>query len=88
MASFLAIHMRTLGHTTFATTFCRRQGCLIISTSPGLRLQAAFRTCHFSTMSSNDFRLPSNVQPIHYDLTIKTDLKKEMFEGLVKIRRV
>ncbi|KAG9318425.1 peptidase family M1-domain-containing protein [Chiua virens] len=37
-------------------------------------------------MSNNDFRLPLNVQPTHYDLTIKTDLKKEIFEGLVKIK--
>ncbi|KAI9464657.1 leucyl aminopeptidase [Boletus coccyginus] len=37
-------------------------------------------------MSSSDFRLPSIVQPSHYDLTIKTDLKREIFEGLVKIR--
>ncbi|KAG8217462.1 hypothetical protein J3R82DRAFT_5607 [Butyriboletus roseoflavus] len=80
--------MRTLGHTTFASTFYRRQlvrSLQIIHTSPRL---AAFRTCRFSTMSSSDFRLPSNVQPTHYDLTIKTDLKKEIFEGLVKIRRV
>ena len=38
-------------------------------------------------MSTSDFRLPSNVQPTHYDLTIKTDLKKEIFEGIVKIRQ-
>ncbi|KAF8841202.1 hypothetical protein BDN67DRAFT_902084 [Paxillus ammoniavirescens] len=34
---------------------------------------------------TGDFRLPLDVKPIHYDLTVKTDLKHETFEGLVKI---
>ncbi|KIJ69473.1 hypothetical protein HYDPIDRAFT_24310 [Hydnomerulius pinastri MD-312] len=34
---------------------------------------------------AGDFRLPLAVKPTHYDLTVKTDLKQEIFEGLVKI---
>ncbi|KAF9227990.1 leucyl aminopeptidase [Gyrodon lividus] len=33
----------------------------------------------------SDFRLPLDVKPTHYDLTVKTDLEQETFEGLVKI---
>ncbi|KDR73439.1 hypothetical protein GALMADRAFT_72189 [Galerina marginata CBS 339.88] len=32
-----------------------------------------------------DHRLPTNVKPTHYDITIKTDLKKLTFQGLVKV---
>ncbi|KAJ8087904.1 Aminopeptidase 2 mitochondrial [Marasmius tenuissimus] len=39
-----------------------------------------------SSNSAQDSRLPTNVKPIHYDLTIRTDLQKLAFEGLVKIR--
>ncbi|KAF9246581.1 hypothetical protein BU15DRAFT_39568 [Melanogaster broomeanus] len=34
---------------------------------------------------TSDFRLPLDVKPTHYDLTVKTDLEQETFEGLVKI---
>ncbi|KIK95297.1 hypothetical protein PAXRUDRAFT_140992 [Paxillus rubicundulus Ve08.2h10] len=34
---------------------------------------------------TSDFRLPLDVKPTHYDLTVKTDLRRETFEGLVKI---
>ncbi|KAL7413267.1 putative AAP1-alanine/arginine aminopeptidase [Mrakia frigida] len=32
-------------------------------------------------MPDNDYRLPINVKPIHYDLTFKTSLTKKSFEG-------
>ncbi|KZV77286.1 hypothetical protein PENSPDRAFT_568462 [Peniophora sp. CONT] len=35
--------------------------------------------------ASEAFRLPTNVKPTHYDLTIRTDLEKEAFSGAVKI---
>ncbi|KAI0318713.1 peptidase family M1-domain-containing protein [Amylostereum chailletii] len=31
------------------------------------------------------YRLPTDVLPTHYDLTLRTDLEKEAFEGVVKI---
>ncbi|KAG1756159.1 hypothetical protein EDD22DRAFT_981551 [Suillus occidentalis] len=34
---------------------------------------------------SGDFRLPLDVKPTHYDVTIKTDLENSLFEGVVKI---
>lgn len=34
----------------------------------------------------NPYRLPSDVKPIHYDLTVKTDLEELIFQGYVKIR--
>lgn len=34
---------------------------------------------------SADFRLPLDVKPTHYDVTIKTDLENSIFEGVVKI---
>lgn len=76
--------LRALGHTTFAGSIFSRRTTLISQRLPGR--PTALRI--FSTMSSSGFRLPSNVQPTDYDLTIKTDLQKETFEGLVKIRQV
>lgn len=41
------------------------------------------------TMSSekavDHYRLPTDLRPRHYDLTIRTDLEKEKFSGFVKI---
>jgi aminopeptidase 2 len=33
----------------------------------------------------DNYRLPTDVRPTHYDLTIRTDLEKEKFAGFVKI---
>ena len=38
--------------------------------------------------SYSDSRLPTNVKPMHYDLTVRTDLQEFVFEGLVKVRYV
>lgn len=78
------------GRTALATRtfyYCRQHLSSISYTPPQTQLLGKLAP-RFSTMSSSDFRLPTNVQPTHYDLTIKTDLKEEIFEGLVKIRRV
>ncbi|KAI0064924.1 leucyl aminopeptidase [Artomyces pyxidatus] len=34
---------------------------------------------------SDAYRLPTDVRPKHYDITVRTDLVKETFEGVVKI---
>jgi hypothetical protein len=33
--------------------------------------------------SPTEFRLPTDVRPTHYDLTIRTDLEKQTFDGFV-----
>ncbi|KAF9463935.1 leucyl aminopeptidase [Collybia nuda] len=38
-----------------------------------------------TTGTSNEYRLPINTKPTHYDLIIRTDLEKLQFEGFVKI---
>ncbi|KIL68636.1 hypothetical protein M378DRAFT_71638 [Amanita muscaria Koide BX008] len=35
--------------------------------------------------TQNQYRLPGDVKPTHYDVTIRTDLKKLEFQGFVKI---
>ncbi|KAK7463560.1 Aminopeptidase 2 mitochondrial [Stygiomarasmius scandens] len=34
---------------------------------------------------ASEYRLPTNVKPSHYDLTIRTDLDNSIFDGVVKI---
>jgi len=42
----------------------------------------------FATMSTDTdkYRLPTNVRPTHYDLTIRTDLEDLSFDAVVKIK--
>ncbi|KAJ3574305.1 hypothetical protein NP233_g1859 [Leucocoprinus birnbaumii] len=35
--------------------------------------------------ASDQYRLPTDVKPVHYDVTIKTDLENQIFEGFVRI---
>ncbi|KAJ7582802.1 leucyl aminopeptidase [Mycena floridula] len=49
------------------------------------RLFTAKFTTSRMTLSESEYRLPTHVKPQHYDLTIKTDLEKLEFQGLVKI---
>jgi hypothetical protein len=34
----------------------------------------------------NHYRLPTDVKAVHYDITIKTDLKDLTFDGIAKVR--
>jgi hypothetical protein len=34
------------------------------------------------------FRLPTDVKPVHYDITFRTDLVKETFDGFVVAQSV
>lgn len=36
----------------------------------------------------DEYRLPLNVKPTHYDVTIRTDLEKLTFDGFVNIEYV
>ncbi|KAH0584288.1 hypothetical protein H2248_009835 [Termitomyces sp. 'cryptogamus'] len=38
-----------------------------------------------ASKSNDEYRLPTDVKPLHYDVTIKTDLEKLEFEGFVNI---
>ncbi|KAL0066570.1 Aminopeptidase 2 mitochondrial [Marasmius tenuissimus] len=38
-----------------------------------------------STTTASEHRLPTNVKPTHYDISIRTDLDKLTFDGFVKI---
>jgi hypothetical protein len=43
---------------------------------------------NMSEKALDHYRLPTDVRPRHYDLTIRTDLEKERFAGFVKIECV
>lgn len=55
-----------------------------------LAVSAASTTRSYSMVKmtgvpSDDFRLPLDVKPKHYDLTIKTDLSRDVYEGVVNV---
>ena len=35
-----------------------------------------------------DYRLPTNVKPTHYDLTVRTDITAAKFDGIVTVQYV
>ena len=39
-------------------------------------------------VGADEHRLPLNVKPVHYDLTVRTDLEKLTFDGSVVIEYV
>jgi hypothetical protein len=41
-----------------------------------------------TTKPLEDYRLPLDVKPTHYDVTVRTDLEKLSFDGFVKIEYV
>ena len=48
----------------------------------------ARRTMSTAAAEDSKFRLPTNVRPTHYDVTVQTDLEKLTFSGFVKIKCV
>ena len=52
----------------------------------------SLRRAHIVSMSgdtsetSDSFRLPTNVKPTHYEVTIRTDLEKLVFDGFVRVQ--
>ncbi|KAF9562157.1 leucyl aminopeptidase [Agrocybe pediades] len=36
-------------------------------------------------VDADQYRLPTNVKPTHYDITVKTDLEEHTFQGFVKV---
>ncbi|KAH9942750.1 peptidase family M1-domain-containing protein [Amylocystis lapponica] len=45
----------------------------------------AIRRISMSAHAQDSYRLPTDVKPTHYDLTIRTDLETLTFDGIVKI---
>ena len=41
-----------------------------------------------SSFSHSEYRLPPNVKPTHYGLTIRTNLENQTFDGFVDIEYV
>lgn len=39
-----------------------------------------------STITPDQYRLPLDVKPTHYEVTVKTDLEKLTFNGFVNIQ--
>ena len=52
----------------------------------------SLRSAHLVSMSgdtsetSDSYRLPTNVKPTHYEVTIRTDLEKLVFDGFVRVQ--
>jgi hypothetical protein len=49
------------------------------------RVSAPFNMEDISASEAEQFRLPTDVRPTHYDITIRTDLEKLSFEGFASI---
>lgn len=63
----------------------------ILLSSPRSASSIYLKVANMSTSAApveDPYRLPTNVKPIHYDITIKTDLESLTFQGLVKVRYV
>ncbi|KAJ4488175.1 leucyl aminopeptidase [Lentinula aciculospora] len=71
------------------TVACATLGFRPSSSPHDLRNISSIRTATMSTIASESpaskFRLPTNVKPTHYDLTIRTDLDKLTFDGTVTV---
>lgn len=77
---------------------CSRRPCPTHQTSSFLQAHTASRFCsthRLVSMSggavsgtptdSTQFRLPTDLKPTHYDLTVRTDLESSKFDGFVEV---
>lgn len=60
--------------------FPQRRSCFTHS-----RMSAGAPT---TTKDPSEYRLPTNVKPTHYDVTVRTDLDKLKFDGFVTVQYV
>lgn len=67
---------------------CRLSQLGPISALPSPQLRHC-SSAHMSSLAKpgapDEYRLPTNVKPVHYNVTIKTDLEDQTFEGFVRI---
>lgn len=70
---------------------CRLSHRRLISVFPSCQLRHC-SSVHMASLTTpgtpDEYRLPTNVKPAHYDVTIKTDLENQTFEGFVRIECV
>lgn len=78
---------RMRSNLSFETHSARRLGL-----SPRLSLNSSRPCSSTALMSSSvshpEYRLPPNVKPTHYDLTIRTNLENQLFDGFVDVQCV
>lgn len=83
--------------TQIAQTNRQHQSITLSSSSPLHNIQRSY--CTFESMaptatsappkvSADEHRLPLDVKPLHYDITVRTDLEKLVFDGSVSVQCV
>ena len=68
---------------TGPSILARLRSCSTHSTSPS----SATSTSDMAPTEA-DYRLPTNVKPTHYDLTVRTDITAAKFDGVVTVQYV
>src|ERR1700722_127897 len=61
-------------------------GCITSFNSTPSRHLTTFSMSSDPTASPESYRLPNNVRPTHYELTVRTDLEKLVFDGFVRVQ--
>ena len=73
-------------HTALASssTLGRVRSCFTSANTP-FAASAIMSSASKDTVPRDAYRLPTDVCPTHYDVTVRTDLDKELFEGIVRV---
>lgn len=80
-------YVRTRDHQTLSSQSHLKPCTRNCSTSATPRMSSASAAPNPS-QPQVDYRLPTDIKPTHYDLTVRTDLKESKFDGVVKIECV
>ncbi|ETW82731.1 Metallo peptidase M1 [Heterobasidion irregulare TC 32-1] len=67
-----------------SSTLGRVRSCFTSANTP-FAASAIMSSASKDTVPRDAYRLPTDVRPTHYDLTVRTDLDKELFEGIVRV---
>ncbi|KLO10848.1 hypothetical protein SCHPADRAFT_976496 [Schizopora paradoxa] len=76
----ISLKLSTHGQREFKLASCARNGIMCVTI-----MAAVTASTSSLTVSEDEQRLPFSVKPVHYDLTIRTDLEKLEFDGWVSI---